>query len=64
MELEHELHFVGLRKEADMATRSHGHHGSVVETGSTTDSKCELTDEQWEMIEDLFQSPEMKKINP
>lgn len=37
-----------------MATRSHDHQDSVVSTGSKTDSKLELSDEQWELIEDLF----------
>ena len=37
-----------------MATRSHGHQDSVTTTGSKTDSKFELTDKQWEFIEDLF----------
>ena len=37
-----------------MATRSHDHQDSVVSTGSKTDSKFELSDEQWELIEDLF----------
>ncbi len=37
-----------------MATRSHDRHDEAVETGSTTDSRFDLTDEQWELIEDLF----------
>lgn len=37
-----------------MTTRSHGHQEAVVESGSKTDSTFELTDAQWEIIEDLF----------
>ena len=52
--MERELRRVGLRKEADMPTRSHGPQEAVVESGSKTDSTFELTDGQWEIIEDLF----------
>jgi hypothetical protein len=52
--VERELRGVCLQKEADMTTRSHGHQEAVVESGSKTDSTFELTDGQWEIIEDLF----------
>ena len=37
-----------------MAKRSRGRQEEVVESGSMTDSTFELTDERWELIEDLF----------
>ena len=37
-----------------MTTRSHGYQEVVVESGSQADSTFELTDGQWEIIEDLF----------
>ena len=37
-----------------MASRSPSHQEEVVESGSKTDSNFELTDKQWELVEDLF----------